>query len=710
MPCLPTVFSSKGTFKPSAPKTSVTKTKTGLPRETFRILPTLLSPSSEELSSTRPQSQYTKPEFPDSSKKSSETKATGTDTESRLENGPIARKEEVSAEVPKLGVSGESQRTSHIEIPTVKKDQASQMLIKNAMLANEVLIHLDQSQIEAIVGAMYAVEYEANSNVITQGEKGSHLYVSAEGEFEVFVDNTKVNSFGPGRAFGELAILYNTKRNATIRAVTSAKVWVINRQAFQLIMMHTRLKDIEEKVKFLRTSPLLKELSREILVKMSDLLQVEFFPPGHCIIRQGDKGDKFYMITGGNVKITKLEPGADQEEEVGTLSHGSYFGELALLYQDTRQATVTAETPGVECLVLDRGPFSQLLGNLEELKSKTYTAPIRQSLDLKQQDHKIEYGYIDLHELHIVGTLGVGGFGRVELVQYKRDKNLVFALKRLKKSYVIDQQQVEHAFNEKKVMLACSDCQFISKLYRTYRDNKYIYFLMEACLGGDVFTVLQKHKHFNENTARFMTGCVVEALHYLHDRGFIYRDLKPENLLLDQKGYVKMIDFGFAKGVGESGKTWTFAGTPEYVAPEIILNKGHDRAVDYWALGVFIHELITGRPPFRGKDHMHTYNLILKGIEAVHFPKYVTKGAQNLVRRLCRHVATERLGYQRAGVQDIKNHKWFQGLNWEALRHKRIQAPIIPPINGPTDLSNFDNFPKDKSVPPDETSGWDEDF
>jgi len=706
MPCLP-VFSSKGTFRPSVPKTSVKKADPKRP--TYRILPTLPQQLSQDLSSTRKQSKSIE-DLPDSSKKSSGTKSTVTYTELPLENRPIARKEEVSAEVPKFGVSGESQRASHIEIPTFKKDQESQSLIRNAMLNNEVLTHWDQVQMNAIVGAMYAEEYEANSNVITQGEKGSHLYVSAEGEFEVFVDNTKVNSFGSGRAFGELAILYNTKRNATIRAVTSAKVWVINRQTFQLIMMRTRLKDIEEKVSFLRTNPLLKDLEKEILVKMSDLLQVEFFPPGHCIIRQGDKGDKFYMITGGNVKITKLKPGADQEEEVGTLSYGSYFGELALLYEDTRQATVTAETPGVECLVLDRGPFIQLLGNLEELKNKKYATTMRQSMDLKQPDHKIEYGYIDLHELHTVGTLGVGGFGRVELVQYKRDKNLVFALKRLKKSYVIEQQQVEHAYNEKKVMLACSDSQFISKLYRTYRDNKYIYFLMEACLGGDVFTVLQKHKHFNENTARFMTGCVVEALHYLHDRGFIYRDLKPENLLLDQKGYVKMIDFGFAKRVGESGKTWTFAGTPEYVAPEIILNKGHDRAVDYWALGVFIHELITGRPPFRGKDHMQTYNLILKGIEAVHFPKYVTKGAQNLVRRLCRHVATERIGYQRAGVQDIKNHKWFQGLNWEALRLQRIRAPIIPPIKGPTDLSNFDNFPMDKSVPPDETSGWDEDF
>ena len=118
---------------------------------------------------------------------------------------------------------------------------------------------------------------------------------------------------------------------------------------------------------------------------------------------------------------------------------------------------------------------------------------------------------------------------------------------------------------------------------------------MEACLGGDVWTILQKRKFLDENSAKFMTACVVEAFDYLHVRGIVYRDLKPENLLLDAKGYVKLVDFGFAKKVNPPEKTWTFAGTPEYLAPEIILNKGHDRAVDYWSLGIFVHELMVGR-------------------------------------------------------------------------------------------------------------------
>nr|CAD7206535.1 unnamed protein product [Timema douglasi] len=155
-----------------------------------------------------------------------------------------------------------------------------------------------------------------------------------------------------------------------------------------------------------------------------------------------------------------------------------------------------------------------------------------------------------------------------------------------------------------------------------------------------------------------MVACVVEALVFLHDRGFIYRDLKPENLLIDSTGYIKMTDFGFAKRIGTSGKTWTFAGTPEYVAPEIILNRGHDRSVDYWALGVLTYELLSGSPPFRGTDHLKTYGLILKGIESVKgFPKEITREAKGLIRKLCRVVPTERLGYQKNGIADIKNHK-----------------------------------------------------
>uniref|UniRef100_UPI00358EF4DC cGMP-dependent protein kinase 1-like n=1 Tax=Myxine glutinosa TaxID=7769 RepID=UPI00358EF4DC len=171
------------------------------------------------------------------------------------------------------------------------------------------------------------------------------------------------------------------------------------------------------------------------------------------------------------------------------------------------------------------------------------------------------------------------------------------------------------------------------------------------------------------------------------------------------------VDFGFAKRIGPGHKTWTFCGTPEYVAPEVILNRGHDSSADCWSLGILIYELLTGSPPFSAADPMKTYNLILRGIDLVEFPKKVGRSAAQLIKRLCRDNSAERLGNLKNGIKDIQKHKWFEGFNWTGLRALTLPAPIIPTILSPTDTSNFDSFPEDTTPPPpDDDSGWEQDF
>nr|XP_026495177.1 cGMP-dependent protein kinase, isozyme 1-like [Vanessa tameamea] len=589
------------------------------------------------------------------------------------------------------------------------KDEKSSQQIKKAIMANDFLRNImDEERLLAVVEAMSSQEFPAGSLMIREGESGSHLFVSAYGQFEVLKGGQVVKNFGPGEAFGELAILYKAKRFASIRCITEAKVWTLERRVFQKIMVCSGRREMEDNIRFLSSVPLLQGIHAIELAKIAEFLKREFFSAGTIVVRQGDRGDKFYIIRGGTVTVTKREEDGN-ERRVGSLRRGEYFGEQALLHEDRRLASVTALPPGVECLTLERGPFTELLGNLEELKNVRHSDP-RPSQQKKTSVVKSEYEYVELKDLEIVGTMGVGGFGRVELVQYKRNPSLTFALKCLKKVDMVQQQQQEHAFNEKNLMMACKS-RFICRLYRTFKDNKYIYFLMEPVLGGDVWTILQKQRYFPENISRFMAACVVEAFQYLHSKDIIYRDLKPENLMLDKRGYIKLVDFGFAKRLTTNSKTWTFAGTPEYVAPEIVLNKGHDRAVDCWALGVFVHELLVGKPPFRaaGGDHMKTYTLILRGIDAVAFHPRVPKSAQMLIRKLCRAVPAERLGYLKNGIADIKNHKWFLGFDWEALREGKMKAPLVQPVTSDLDLSNFEKYPKDK-LPPDETSGWDVNF
>jgi len=273
----------------------------------------------------------------------------------------------------------------------------------------------------------------------------------------------------------------------------------------------------------------------------------------------------------------------------------------------------------------------------------------------------------------------------------------------------VETQQQEHVFSEKNILMSCKH-NFITRLYKTFKDRKFIYMLMEVSLGGELWTILRDRGWFDDGTTRFYIACVVSAFEYLHNRGIIYRDLKPENLLLDKEGYIKMVDFGFSKHIESGRKTWTFCGTPEYVAPEIILNKGHDRSVDFWSLGVLMYELLTGTPPFTASDPMKVYNIILRGFDQIDVPRHVNRTAVTLMKRFCKENPVERIGYQKDGVLDIKKHRWFQGFDWEGLDSRTMSPPIVPKVQGAADTSNFDKYPRDEAVPADELSGWDKDF
>ncbi|KAG0204546.1 cAMP-dependent protein kinase catalytic subunit [Mortierella sp. GBA30] len=296
----------------------------------------------------------------------------------------------------------------------------------------------------------------------------------------------------------------------------------------------------------------------------------------------------------------------------------------------------------------------------------------------------------NLDDFRIHRTLGTGSFGRVHLVQ-SRFNSRFYAMKVLKKTEVVRLKQVEHTNNEK-MILERVEHPFLINMWGTFQDVRNLYMVMDYVVGGELFSVLRKSQRFPEHVARFYTCEVLLALEYLHSHAVIYRDLKPENLLLDSMGHIKITDFGFAKHVPQN-MTWTLCGTPDYLAPEIIQSKGYGKAVDWWSMGVLMFEMCAGFPPFFDEDHIKLYGKIMAG--KVRYPPHFQPALKDLLKRLLTADLTKRYGNLRGGATDIKNHPWFEGVNWDMVYSRQIEAPYRPTIMGEGDASNFDDYPED---------------
>ncbi|KAL3961859.1 hypothetical protein ACCO45_003382 [Purpureocillium lilacinum] len=314
-----------------------------------------------------------------------------------------------------------------------------------------------------------------------------------------------------------------------------------------------------------------------------------------------------------------------------------------------------------------------------------------------------------------VKIIGKGAFGEVKLVQKKGDGK-VYAMKSLIKTEMFRKDQLAHVRSERDI-LAESDSPWVVKLYTTFQDSYFLYMLMEFLPGGDLMTMLIKYEIFSEDITRFYIAEIVLAIEAVHKLGFIHRDIKPDNILLDRGGHVKLTDFGLSTGFhrlhdnnyyqqllqGKSNRprdrnsvaidqiNLTTHGVldcrhPDYIAPEIFTGHGYSFDCDWWSLGTIMFECLVGWPPFCAEDSHDTYRKIVNWRQTLYFPDDITLGveAENLIRSMVCNTEN-RLG--RGGAHEIKNHPFFRGVDFDSLR--RIRAPFEPRLTSNIDTTYF---------------------
>ena len=292
-----------------------------------------------------------------------------------------------------------------------------------------------------------------------------------------------------------------------------------------------------------------------------------------------------------------------------------------------------------------------------------------------------------INDYNIGDTIRILPFGRVKTAKYKKNNELI-ALKILNKSSIIKANQKPHIYNEFKILQTIEHPSIISFLSLN-QDEKYMYFAFEFIPGGELFNLLKVENKFPLEKAQFYAGQIVFVLEYLHSKNIIYRNLKPENILINKNGYLKITDFELSKNIED--RTYTMCGTPGYLAPEIILNKGYGLSVDWWAFGILLYEMICGVDPFSDGDTMKTYENILEG--KIKFSSDFDDKSRSLIKHLLEPDLSKRYGNLKNGVDDIKNHDFFKSMNWDKLLKQEIEPPFIPKIKGDNELKYFNIYP-----------------
>lgn len=612
---------------------------------------------------------------------------------------------------------------SRAKVWLLSRRDARQVLAQNASRRNTeiatllrrvpIFRALDSERLTKIAGIVHVSSFAAGETVCRRGDPGTSLYVIQAGSVSIDAategprkrsprrslwrmshrrDKPPV-TLGSGDYFGERSLFTGEPRNATVAAWSALTLLIVERDRYEpRLGLLRRLLDESLVLRALHSTGLFANLTSEQCAHVASSFQERAYAQGDTIVTEGQRAaSALFIIKAGSCAVWKRQHDNDQRfgrrksalavltsrlEQVATLTAGNFFGELALISDEERSATVTATEPTV-CCVIDRSAL------LETLQCDQKSLVVAFAATAQRRARGV--GHLKPSDLKVVSLLGVSPSASVKLVTCRERS---FALKMIHKSQVVKQKQQKHVLNERRILAMVAHPNIV-EFFASLKDYHCLYLVLEFVPGGELHGLLhpkrgQRLGLFVEE-AVFYSACVILALDHLHDFAIAYRDLKPENLLVDAKGYIKLVDFGLAAVV--KGLAYTFCGTPEYLAPEMITGDGHTKAVDLWALGCLIFEMLAGRTPFviTTKDsHTAVCNRIVN--RKFDAPDEFDEDAVRVIDKLLDSDPRRRL----VGAKDVRSDAWYAALDFEDLYSGRVAAPWVPKLDGPLDTSHYD--------------------
>lgn len=338
----------------------------------------------------------------------------------------------------------------------------------------------------------------------------------------------------------------------------------------------------------------------------------------------------------------------------------------------------------------------------------------RESSDIGAVDGKeiVNSAKIGPGDFEILRVVGKGAFGKVFQVRKKGGHGEdskgdgLYAMKVMRKETIIKKNHVDYMKAERDI-LAKVVHPFVVPLRYSFQTKSKLYLILDFINGGHLFFHLYRQGIFSEDQAKFYTAEIVSAVSHLHKCGIVHRDLKPENILMDADGHVMLTDFGLAKEIDESSRSNSMCGTTEYMAPEILLSKGHNKDADWWSVGILLYEMLNGQPPFTDANRRKLQQRIIN--EKIKLPPRLTSEAHSLLKGLLQKEPSKRFGSGPKGGEEIKGHKWFRSINWKKLEAREVQPNFKPDVSGKDCIANFDKcwtaMPPDDSPAPTPTAG-----